>query len=67
MEMLAFALVIAATRLRPYSQAHPIRVPTEHPLRKILQKPDSSGRLVNWSIELSEFDINYMPRGAMKG
>lgn len=39
----------------------------ENPLGKILQKPNSSGRLVSWSIELSEFDIDYLPRGMIKG
>jgi hypothetical protein len=51
-EKLAFALVVSARRLRPYFQAHAIRVLTEYPLRKILQKHDLSGRLVNWAVEL---------------
>ena len=32
----------------------------------MLQKPDASGRLVKWSVELSEFDLSYRPRGAIK-
>ena len=32
----------------------------------MLQKPDASGRLVKWSVELSEFDLSYKPRGAIK-
>lgn len=67
MEMLAFALVVATRRLRMYFQAHPIKVLTEHPHRRIVHKLDCSSRLVNWSIELSKFDINYMPRVGMKG
>jgi ribonuclease HI len=66
-EKLAYALVISARRLRPYFQAHVVRVLTEYPLRKILQKPDLSGRLVNWAIELGQYDIEYHPRTAVKG
>jgi hypothetical protein len=44
-----------------------IRVLTEYPLRKILQKPDLSGRLVNWSVELGQFDVEFHPRTAIKG
>jgi hypothetical protein len=44
-----------------------VRVLTEYPLRKILQKPDLSGRLVNWVIELGQYDIEYHPRTAVKG
>ncbi|KAK0575540.1 hypothetical protein LWI29_002328 [Acer saccharum] len=30
-------------------------------------KPEVSGRLTKWAIELSEFDIEYLPRTAIKG
>jgi hypothetical protein len=66
MEKLAFALVTAARKLRPYFQAHTIVVLTNHPLRKAMNKPDAAGRLIQWSIELSEFDIDYRPRTAIK-
>jgi hypothetical protein len=66
-EKLAFALVISARRLRPYFQAHAIRVLTEYPMKKVLQKPDLSGRLVNWAMELGQFDIEFHPRTAIKG
>jgi len=64
---LSFALVISARRLRPYFQAHAIRVLTEYPMKKVLQKPDLSGRLVNWAMELGQFDIEFHPRMAIKG
>ncbi|KAL5549486.1 hypothetical protein UlMin_004717 [Ulmus minor] len=66
-EKLALALMIAARKLRPYFQAHTIIVPTKFPLKQILQKPDTSGRLAKWSIELGEFDILFKPRTAIKG
>jgi hypothetical protein len=47
-EKLAFALIVFARRLRPYFQAHAKQVLTEYPMKKILQKADLSGRLVNW-------------------
>ncbi|XP_052287239.1 uncharacterized protein LOC127898794 [Citrus sinensis] len=52
--------------LRPYFQAFPISVITNPQLRQTLHKPDASGRLVKWAIELSEFDIDYKPRAAIK-
>jgi len=66
-EKLAFALMISSRKLRPYFQAHAVRVLTEYPLKKVLQKPDLSGRLVNWSVELGQFDIEFHPRTAIKG
>ena len=36
-------------------------------MRQILHKSKTSGRLIKWAIELSEFDIRYKPRMAVKG
>ena len=66
MEKLILALVIAARKLRPYFQAHTIEVPTEYPMKQVLHKPETSGRQMKWAIELSEFDIRYRPKTAIK-
>ncbi|XP_077246080.1 uncharacterized protein LOC143885934 [Tasmannia lanceolata] len=57
---------MAARKLRPYLQAHTIKVLTDQQLRQVLHRPDTLGRLVKWAVELSEFDIQYMPRPAIK-
>ena len=67
MEKLFLALVTAAQNLRPYFQAHTIEVPTEYPMKQVLHKPETSGWLMKWAIELSEFDIRYKPKIAIKG
>ncbi|KAM2779698.1 hypothetical protein COP1_014946 [Malus domestica] len=66
-EKLALALVMSARKLRPYFQAHFIIVLINHPLRQILQSPDTSGRMIKWAIALGEFDISYQPQPAEKG
>jgi len=50
----------------PYFQNHLITVRTDYPIFKILSKPDLAGRMIGWSVELSDFDIHYQPRGAIK-
>ena len=67
MEKLILALVTAARKLRPYFQAHTIEVPTEYPMKQVLHKSETLGRLMKWAIELSEFDIRYKPKTAIKG
>ncbi|GKV52487.1 hypothetical protein SLEP1_g59063 [Rubroshorea leprosula] len=66
-EKAAFALVYTARKLRAYFQSHQIVVYTDLPLRKILQKPELSGRLIGWSVELSEYALKFQPRTAVKG
>ncbi|KAK3033640.1 hypothetical protein RJ639_033765 [Escallonia herrerae] len=65
-DKIALALIKSARRLRPYFQSHTIIVLTDQPLRKVLLSPEASGRLVNWSVELGEFDIEYKPRTTIK-
>ena len=67
MEKLILVLVTTSRKLQPYFQAHTFEVPTEYPMKQILHKPETSGRLIKWAIELSEFDIRYKPRTAVKG
>ena len=67
MEKLAFALVTAARKLKPYFQAHTIIVLTDQLLKRAMSSPEAAGRIVLWAIELSEFDIQYRPRTAIKG
>ncbi|XP_024164735.1 uncharacterized protein LOC112171852 [Rosa chinensis] len=66
-EKIALALLVLTWKLRHYFQAHSITVFTNHPLRQVLQKPETSGRLIKWAIELGEFDIKYQPWTAIKG
>jgi len=39
---------------------------TNLPILKVLQKPDVAGRMGRWAVELSEFDVQYEPRGPIK-
>ncbi|XP_070026106.1 uncharacterized protein [Nicotiana sylvestris] len=57
---------MASRKLRPYFQCHHIAIVTAYPLRNILHKHELSSRLAKWVIELSEYDITYQPRTAIK-
>ncbi|XP_076906127.1 uncharacterized protein LOC143562104 [Bidens hawaiensis] len=67
LEKLVLALVYAARRLRRYFQGHPINVLTGYKLKNVLSKPELSGRLAKWAIELGEHSIEYKPRPVIKG
>ncbi|GAU33272.1 hypothetical protein TSUD_279460 [Trifolium subterraneum] len=65
-EKVAIALVNAARRLRYYFLAHTIMVRTNQPIKSLIVRPDMAGRMLKWSLELSEFDIRYESRKALK-
>ena len=66
LEKAALVVVFSARRLRHYFQSFTVVVMTALPLQKVLQKPDVAGRMVRWAVELSEFDVQYEPRGPIK-
>ena len=67
LEQAALALRTAAQKLRPYFQAHPIVVLTDLRLQGTIHKPDLSGRMARWAMELSKYGIQYKPRLSKKG
>ena len=65
-EKIAFALIVASCKLRQYFQANPVLVMMDQPIKKSMKQPEASGRMIQWAIELSQFDIEYHPRTAIK-
>ncbi|CAL8167912.1 unnamed protein product [Prunus armeniaca] len=66
LEKLILAFVVSARKLQPYNQAHRVIVMTDFPLRSILHSPDASQRLMKWATELSQYDLLYRPKTAIK-
>ncbi|CAL2257353.1 unnamed protein product [Prunus armeniaca] len=66
LDKLILALVVPVRKLRPYYQAHRVIVMTDFPLRSILHSPNASQRLMNWAIKLSQYDLLYRPKAAIK-
>ena len=67
LERAALALRTVAQKLRPYFQAHLVVVLTDLSLRGTIHKPDLSGRMAHWAMELREYGIQYNPRLEKKG
>ena len=49
-----------------YFQAYIVNVMIDHSLKKAMNKLEAIGQLIQWAIQLSEFDIRYQPRNAVK-
>ena len=67
LEKAALAVVFSARRLRHYFQSFTVVVMIDLPIRKVLQILDMAESMVRWAVELSEFDVQYEPRGPIKG
>lgn len=65
-EKLVLALVYTTWQLRRYFQAHQIEVLNSCPIKKVLLKLETSGRLAKWDIDLGEHDVSYHPQTSIK-
>ena len=66
-EKLAFALVTATQKLKPYFRAHTVVVLTDKPLRRVMSSLEATGQMALWVVKLSEFNVQYRPRTTIKG
>ncbi|KAI3777366.1 hypothetical protein L1987_47166 [Smallanthus sonchifolius] len=67
LENLVLALVHASQRLKRYFQAHQVTVLTNHKLQNVMGKPELSGRLAQWAIELGAHKLTYKLIPSIKG
>jgi hypothetical protein len=58
-QKLLYALLITSRKLRHYFQAHKILVSSSFPLGEIICNRDTNGRIVKWSVDLGEFEIEF--------
>jgi len=65
-EKIALALVQATKKMSRYFQAHTVVVLTDQPLKRIFRRPESSGRMLIWAIELEQYGIEYKARPSVK-
>nr|GEX16101.1 reverse transcriptase domain-containing protein [Tanacetum cinerariifolium] len=53
-------------QLRRYFEAHPVKVITDQPIKHILSKTETSGKLAKYVVELGAYNITFVPRNAVK-
>nr|ABA94235.1 retrotransposon protein, putative, unclassified [Oryza sativa Japonica Group] len=65
-QKMLYAILMASRKLRHYFLAHRVSVVTSYPLGQILHNREGTGQVVKWAIKLSEFDLHFEPRHAIK-
>src|SRR4051812_40454766 len=65
-QKMCYGVYMAAKKLKPYFQAHPITVVSSASLAEIIGNRDASGRVAKWAIEIATHGIKYEPRTSVK-
>jgi hypothetical protein len=66
LEKIAYAVIMAARKLRHYFEGHRIRVITNQPLSDLFANREASTRIIKWGAELSEYIVDFERRSAIK-
>jgi hypothetical protein len=66
LDKIAYAVVMAARKLRRYFEGHRIRVIMNQPLNDLFTNKEASTRIIKWGVELSEYTIDFERRSTIK-
>jgi hypothetical protein len=65
LEKIAYAVIMAARKLRHYFEGHRIRVITNQPLNNLFANREASTRIIKWGTELFEYVVDFERRSAI--
>ncbi len=57
---------MTSRKLRHYFQAHKVIVVSSFPLGEVVRNKDVVDRIAKWVVELSQFDVCFVPRTTIK-
>jgi hypothetical protein len=53
-------------KLKHYFLAHTVRVISDQPLACVLQSKEATGWIAQWAVEINQYDVEFIPRWAIK-
>jgi hypothetical protein len=66
LEKIAYAVIMAARKVRHYFEGHRIRVIINQPLNNLFANREASTRIIKWGAELSEYIVDFERRSTIK-
>ena len=65
-QKLIYAVLMSSRKLKHYLLSHKSKVVSSYPLGTIIHNRDVVGRVAQWSVELGQYDIEFIPRTVIK-
>jgi hypothetical protein len=65
-QKLVYTVLMMTRKLKHYFLAHTVRVMSNQPLAWVLQGKEATGQIAQWAVEISQYDVEFIPRQAIK-
>jgi hypothetical protein len=65
-QKLLYAVLMMTRKLKYYFLAHTVQVVSDRPLARVLQSKEVMGRIAQWFMEIGQYNVEFVPRRAIK-
>jgi hypothetical protein len=65
-QKLFYTVLMMTRKLKHYFLAQKVWVVSDRPLVWVLQSREAIGRIAHWTVEISQYDVEFIPRWAIK-